>query len=100
MDSIKYTEIFTGEKPRFEEKRAAKKVNKSLSSSKGGETPKAAKTPKTPKTPSNDKDSNGKNTPVKGTPTKSGQQDAARNTKSSTKSPKLDAEALAKEFIK
>jgi hypothetical protein len=97
MDSIKYSEVFTGEKPRFEEKRAAKKVNKSLSTSKGCETPKASKTPKTP---SNDKDSNGKSTPVRGTPTKRGQSDAVRNTKSATKSPKLDAEALAKEFIK
>lgn len=100
MDSVKYTEIFTGEKPRFEEKRAAKKVNKSLSTSKGGETPKAAKTPKTPKTPSNDKESNGKSTPVKGTPSKKGQPDTTRNAKSATKSPKLDAESLAKEFIK
>ena len=100
MDSIKYSEVFTGEKPRFEEKRAAKKVNKSLSTSKGSETPKASKTPKTPKTPSNDKDSNGKSTPLRGTPTKRGQSDAVRNTKSATKSPKLDAEALAKEFIK
>ncbi|XP_046463980.1 bromodomain adjacent to zinc finger domain protein 1A-like isoform X2 [Daphnia pulex] len=100
MDSIKYSEFFTGEKPRFEEKRAPKKVNKSLSTSKGGETPKASKTPRTPKTPSNDKDSNGKGTPVKGTPSKRGQPDAVRNAKSATKSPKLDAEALAKEFIK
>ena len=88
---MKYSEIFTGQKPKFEEKRAVKKTSKnSLSTSRGGETP---KTPKTPAV----KESNGKAS-AKTTPTKRSQSDKA--SKSTPKTPKMDADAMAKEFIK
>lgn len=89
LDSLKYSEIFTGASPQFEEKRAVKKAAKS-------------DTPKTPKTPSgSSKEVNGKSPPSKTTPTKRSQPDSAsRSSKSNAKSPKMDADALAKEFIK
>lgn len=54
----------------------------------------------TPKTPGS-KESNGKATPGKGTPTKRSQNDTTKSaSKSAAKSPKMDAETLAQEFIK
>ena len=91
LGPVKYAEIFTGEKPKFEEKRAVKKASKnSLSTSRGGETP------KTPKTPAG-KESNGKAS-AKTTPTKRGQSEKA--SKSTPKTPKMDTDAMTKEFIK
>ena len=88
MNTVKYSEIFTGEEPTFEVSRAVKKANRSslLSSSRSSDSGKTASV-------------NGKGTPNKGTP-KRGASDAVQNSKSSGKSPKLDAESLAQEFIK
>ena len=89
METITYADIFiAGPRPSFEVSRAVKRVSRHPSAppSKGADTP---------KTPSR---VNGSSTPVKGTPKRASQ--SAPNSKSATKSPKMDAEALAKEFIK
>jgi len=88
METITYADIFiAGPRPSFEVSRAVKRVSKPPAPpSKGADTP---------KTPSR---VNGSSTPVKGTPKRASQ--SAPNSKSATKSPKMDAEALAKEFIK
>ena len=89
METITYADIFiAGPRPSFEVSRAVKRVSRQPSAppSKGADTP---------KTPSR---VNGSSTPVKGTPKRASQ--SAPNSKSATKSPKMDAEALAKEFIK
>lgn len=89
LGTLKYSEVFTGEKPKFEEKRVVKKSSKnSLSTSRGGETP---------KTPAG-KETNGKSASTKTTPTKRGQSE--KSSKSTPKTSKMDAEAMAKEFIK
>ena len=91
LGSTTYSDLFTGTKPRFEEKRVTKKAAKS-------DTP---KTPKTPKTPIvSHKEVNGKSPQTKTTPSKRAQPDSTQKSKSNAKSPKLDADALAKEFIK
>lgn len=91
MGSTTYSDLFTGTKPRFEEKRVTKRAPKS-------DTP---KTPKTPKTPIvSHKEVNGKSPQTKTTPSKRAQPDSTQKSKSNAKSPKLDADALAKEFIK
>lgn len=85
MSSVKYSDIFTGAQPTFEVTRAQKKANRSslLSSSRSGDSQKTSSL--------NGKGTSNKVTPKRGT---------NENSKSGAKSPKLDAEALAKEFIK
>jgi len=85
MSSVKYSDIFTGAQPTFEVTRAQKKASRSslLSSSRSGDSQKTSSL-------------NGKGTSNKVTPKRG----ANENSKSGAKSPKLDAEALAKEFIK
>ena len=88
MESVSFADIFlSGPRPSFEETRAVKKASRnSLSTSKGGDTPKTSS-----------RVANGDGTPSKGTPKRAAQTNS--NSKS-TKTQKLDAEALAKEFIK